>query len=334
MGAGELLMGKKFVFFSSTDFGAYLLEKLCKRGLKENMVGVVCPPDMTVKKRGKEIQVPNPVKDIAIQEGLRILQPEEPGDDDFVETLREIKPDLQIVVAYKILPTKVWSLPRWGTINVHPSWLPNFRGAAPIPWTIASGEQFTKVTVFSVREKVDQGSILCYSPPVWIIGQDGIPFTGQEVLEILKPIALESLISAIIMMGNSDGNPPMYAQDPKHASYAPKLTLQNTEIDMLWTAKKIRDHIQGMSYQDKSAWLMLNDGYLLKIIRAAEIGRIRPDPEKGEAVGDLVMRRLNGMNSVFLLCNGKEAVRILEVQAGGKKVMNATDWYNGYKNKK
>jgi methionyl-tRNA formyltransferase len=150
----------RIVFMGTPEFAVESLKHLVEGGY--NIVGVVTGEDKPVGRHGSVLQ-PTPVKEYALSQGLPILQPVKLKDETFVEQLRSLNADLQIVVAFRMLPEVVWNMPRLGTFNLHASLLPQYRGAAPINWAIINGEKETGVTTFFLKHEIDTGEIKCVS---------------------------------------------------------------------------------------------------------------------------------------------------------------------------
>ena len=149
-------MTKRIIFFGTPQFAVYSLRKIVEEGF--NIVGVVTVPDRPAG-RGRQIRT-SAVKDFARTLGMKTLQPTNLKDQEFTKQLFELKPDLMIVVAFRMLPKSIWSIPAHGTFNLHASLLPDYRGAAPINWVIINQEKFTGVTTFLINDKIDAGAIL------------------------------------------------------------------------------------------------------------------------------------------------------------------------------
>ena len=303
----------KIIFYGSTDFSASVLKGIIQAGAE--VVGVVTMPDRAVRKRGKDVVLPNEVKDLALEKKLTILQPEDIKSQEFMKELYRLKPNLQIVVAFKILPESVFEFPEFGTINLHPSFLPAYRGAAPIPWAIASGETETGITAFYLDKRVDSGNILLQTEP-YPVGHS----TGQEIYDRFKDIARLFIFKVLKAVVESDGHPEVIEQKGE-ASKAPKLTRENTALGV-WTAEKTRCFIQGVSIGDHSAWCEFPRGQELKILRAGEV-------KENLGQTDIVGKFFLYQKSIYLHCLDGKEVKILEVQPSGKKLMDARSWWNG-----
>lgn len=147
----------RIVYMGTPDFAVESLKRLVEGGY--NVVGVITMPDKPMGRHGSVLQ-PSPVKEYAVSQGLRILQPEKLKDEAFIEELRSLQADLQIVVAFRMLPEIVWNMPRLGTFNLHASLLPQYRGAAPINWAVINGDTETGITTFFLKHEIDTGEII------------------------------------------------------------------------------------------------------------------------------------------------------------------------------
>ena len=147
----------RIVYMGTPDFAVESLKRLVEGGY--NVVGVITMPDKPMGRHGSVLQ-PSPVKEYAVSQGLRVLQPEKLKDEAFVEELRSLQADLQIVVAFRMLPEIVWNMPRLGTFNLHASLLPQYRGAAPINWAVINGDTETGITTFFLKHEIDTGEII------------------------------------------------------------------------------------------------------------------------------------------------------------------------------
>lgn len=163
----------RIVYMGTPEFAVESLKRLVEGGY--NVVGVITMPDKPVGRHGSVLQ-PSPVKQYALSQGLNILQPEKLKDETFVETLRALKADLQIVVAFRMLPEVVWNMPPMGTFNLHASLLPQYRGAAPINWAVINGDTETGITTFFLKHEIDTGEI---------IDQVRVPIADTDNVEVV-----------------------------------------------------------------------------------------------------------------------------------------------------
>ena len=292
------------------DFAVPSLVSVAQSG--HDLVGVVTRPDRP-RGRGQQMQ-PTDVKAAVVSLGLDVpvLQPESLRDENFYAQLQALEPDLLAVVAFLILPRSVLAIPKLGSVNVHPSLLPKYRGAAPIQWAIINGETETGVTIFQLSPRVDAGDILIQQRVR--IGDDE---TAGELYERLTVMGAELLIRAID--GMSDGSVISVPQTDEGVSRAPKLEKEDGEIDWSKDAGDIRNLIRGTNPFPGAFTLWRNK--LLKVHRATV------DTEQGEA-GTVI--DADGKRG-FIVGTGKGALVLDEVQPAGKKRMSGADFVRGYR---
>ena len=292
------------------DFAVPSLVGVAQSG--HDLVGVVTRPDRP-RGRGQQMQTTD-VKAAVASLGLDVpvLQPESLRDENFHAQLQDLEPDLLAVVAFLILPRSVLAIPKLGSVNVHPSLLPKYRGAAPIQWAIINGETETGVTIFQLSPRVDAGDILIQQKVA--IGDDE---TAGELYERLKMKGAELLIRAID--GMADGSVVPVPQTDEGVSHAPKLEKKDGEIDWSKGARDIRNLIRGTNPFPGAFTLWRNK--LLKVHRATV------DTGMGEA-GTVI--GANGKRGL-IVGTGEGALVLDEVQPAGKKRMSGADFVRGYR---
>ena len=286
-----------------------------------NVVAVVTQPDKAVGRHQTEVQ-PSEVKKYALSQGLPVLQPEKMKDPEFVETLRSYQADLQVVVAFRMLPEVVWAMPKYGTFNVHAALLPQYRGAAPINWAIINGETQTGVTTFFLDHDIDTGRIIMQKP--FAIPDDAdVEYVYDGLMHLGAEIAVET-IDALIA-GN--GNVPTIAQDTtalhQDLKSAPKIFKETCEIDWHKTAKQVYDFVRGLSpYPGAWTTLVAPDGKetVLKIYKVS-----KTDYRNGHAGTTAII----GKSPCIWASDG--LLQIDELQMAGKKRMSGRDFLNGNK---
>ena len=287
-----------------------------------NVVAVVTQPDKAVGRHQTEVQ-PSEVKKYALSQGLPVLQPEKMKDPEFVETLRSYQADLQVVVAFRMLPEVVWAMPKYGTFNVHAALLPQYRGAAPINWAIINGETQTGVTTFFLDHDIDTGRIIMQKP--FAIPDDAdVEYVYDGLMHLGAEIAVET-IDALIA-GN--GNVPTIAQDTaalhQDLKSAPKIFKETCEIDWHKTAKQVYDFVRGLSpYPGAWTTLVAPDGKetVLKIYKVS-----KTDHSNGHVGTTAII----GKSPAIRASDG--LLQIDELQMAGKKRMSGRDFLNGNKN--
>ncbi len=304
------------VFMGTPEFAVETLRTMVENGY--NVVAVVTQPDKPVGRHGSVLQ-PSAVKQYALNKGLTVLQPEKMKDPAFVEQLRSYHANLQVVVAFRMLPEVVWDMPEYGTFNVHAALLPQYRGAAPINWAVINGETETGVTTFFLDHNIDTGRIIMKKS--FAIPDDvNVEYVYNGLMHLGAEICLETL-EAII---EAEGHPDSISQNEKQdLKSAPKIFKETCEIDWKRTAKQIYDFVRGLS-PVPGAWttLIAPDGKetVLKIYKTRKTGR------KGQGVGNLCV---NG-KSLFV-STSDEQLEIIELQLAGKKRMQVRDFLNGMK---
>lgn len=294
------------VFMGSPDFAIPSLEKIHKSS--HNIQAVVSNPD---KRRGRGRKPePTPVKKRAIELGLKTVDVEDLKSDDFLSRLRDFQPDLLVVVAFRILPTSVLEIPSIGSVNLHASLLPKYRGAAPIHWAIINGEKETGCSVFFLDEKVDTGKIIAQNRTKI----DPLETTG-DVYNRLKEMGSDLLVQSIDQI--ADGTVEPKAQNHHLATPAPKLFKENTRIDFNRPAEEIHNFIRGLS-PFPTAWCKY-DGHKMNIYKSRPAGD-----------GKLKPGQLHFKDGQLLAGCKDGAIEIITLQLPGTKKISGKDFANGY----
>lgn len=299
----------RIVFMGTPDFAVPSLEILYNQGF--SIVSVVTATDK-LGGRGKNQWIASPVKKFAAAHGIPVLQPKNLKAKTFIEDLKRLQADLQIVVAFRMLPEVVWDMPALGTYNLHGSLLPAYRGAAPIHWAVIRGEQETGLTTFKLQHAIDTGSILMQRK-VAIDPQD----TTGSLYERMKTIGAEVVLDTVktICLGNFQLQP----QNEQNASHAPKIYTEDAEIDFNQTAMQVYNFVRGMS-PVPGAWTMI-DGKVLKcyfVERADSGAKLYP----GEIDTD--------QRTYLRIGTNHGAVQLTDVQLEGKRRMDIRTFLNGY----
>lgn len=302
----------RIVFMGTPEFAVAILNKLVQENC--NIVGVITAPD---KPAGRGMQLtPSAVKKYALEKGLNVLQPTRLKDPDFLAQLAALHADLQVVVAFRMLPEAVWNMPPLGTINLHASLLPQYRGAAPINWAIINGEKETGITTFKLQHAIDTGDVLM---------QQSIPIredeNAGELHDEMKMLGAELVYQTLseYVSGKLTPKPQADLGDPESLPAAPKIHTDTCKIDWSMSAKSVFDLIRGLSpYPAAFTYL---EGKLLKVFKAKfELSSI--------------------VNSGIYQSDGKTYLRyaaadgwvyLTEVQLEGKKRMDIADFLRGYR---
>lgn len=309
----------RIVFLGTPNFAVTSLMRILNAGF--NVVGVVTAPDKPAG-RGRAI-IESEVKQFANKEGLHVMQPANLKDEAFINELKSLQADIQLVVAFRMLPEIVWSMPRLGTYNLHASLLPKYRGAAPINWAIINGEVETGVTTFKLQHKIDTGNILLQKKVV-INNEENI----GELYERLQLEGAALLIETLkyIEKNLNDGAPLNFIpQDEKLVCEAPKLNRTNTKINWNNSASNIHNLVRGLSPYPCAHTTLENNGisYQLKIYKTQVNDSNSISSTNGFITTD---------NKTFLTIKcGEQSIDVLELQLEGKKRMPTKDFLLGFK---
>ena len=303
------------IFMGTPEFAVASLDALVNAGF--NIVGVVTAPDKPAG-RGMKLQQ-SAIKKYAVEKGLKVLQPEKLKNPGFIEELRSLNAQLQVVVAFRMLPEVIWNMPPMGTINVHASLLPQYRGAAPINWAIINGEKETGITTFKLKHEIDTGDILLQEKTP--IGENE---TAGELHDRLKEIGAKLLLTTVkgLFEGTLKERPQSEIANLKSGiiNHAPKIFTETCKIDWNKTVDEIHNLIRGLS-PFPGAFSFLNQK-LLKIYRS-EKERTQPTIASGKFETD-------GKTFLKFACNDG-FICIKELQLEGKKKMNVEDFLTGFK---
>ena len=310
----------RIVFMGTPEFAVESLKSLVEGGY--NVVAVVTQPDKPVGRHQDTLQ-PSQVKQYALSKGLPVLQPVKMKDPEFVEQLRSYQADLQVVVAFRMLPEVVWDMPRFGTFNVHAALLPQYRGAAPINWAVINGETETGVTTFFLDHDIDTGRIIMQKP--FAIPDDAdVEYVYDGLMHLGAEIAVETIDRLIASDGNIDSMPQdeMITTDTVLHS-APKIFKDTCRIDFNQPAKKVYDFIRGLSPYP-GAWTEIQKeggkAQVLKVFKTSKTGKA----VAGSVVGTLCVEG----KSLQIAC-ADEWLQLDTIQISGKKRMEARDFLNG-----
>lgn len=309
----------RIVFLGTPSFAVTSLEKILNTGF--NVVGVVTAPDKPAG-RGRAI-VESEVKQFAKKVGLVVMQPTNLKDESFINELKALKADLQIVVAFRMLPEIVWNMPKLGTYNLHASLLPKYRGAAPINWAIINGEEETGISTFKLQHKIDTGNILLQKK-VLINNEDNV----GRLYEKLQVEGAELLIETLELIEKncSAGTPLNFIeQDEKLVCEAPKLNKVNTKINWSNSALSIHNLVRGLSPYPCAHTTLINNGvsYQLKVFKT----QINDIANKCETNGFITT---DNKSTLTIKC-GEQSIDVLELKLEGKKRMMTKDFLLGFK---
>ena len=303
----------RIVFMGTPEFAVIILDKLVQ--YDHNIVGVITSPDKPAG-RGRKINK-SAVKIYAEEKSLTILQPTNLKDEVFLNELADLKANLQIVVAFRMLPRVVWEMPAYGTFNLHASLLPNYRGAAPINWAIINGETETGVTTFFIDDKIDTGEMILQDK-ITIADDDSAGTLHDNLMHLGADLVLKTVKQI------QNGKVVRTKQDfNSNVKSAPKIHKATCQIDWNQSVEQVYDHIRGLSPYPTSWTNLMNNGeeIFLKIYKAKK--------EKGKP----------NLKNGQIICTKKEMkvvvkdgyILLLEIQLPGKRKMEIHDVLNGLK---
>ena len=303
----------RIVFMGSPQFAVASLDALIKAG--SDIVGVVTAPDKPAG-RGQKVSE-SAVKQYAVANGLKVLQPEKLKNPEFLAELKALNADLQVVVAFRMLPEVVWAMPAKGTINLHASLLPQYRGAAPINWVLINGETETGVTTFFLKQEIDTGDVL-FTEKVTLNGHE----TAGSLHDRLMNKGAGLLVKTVkaVESGRYHEHSQNQLENGAELKHAPKIFKENCVIDWTQPAQQIYNKIRGLS-PIPTAYTDLN-GKILKIF-ASEIQPDEPAIQPGGFLTD---------NKTYLKFAAADGfINLTDVQLGGKKRMDIKDFLRGLK---
>ncbi len=308
----------RIIFLGTPEFAVAPLDQLVKKGY--NVVAVVTAPDKPAG-RGKKM-TPPPVKKYAERNNIPVFQPPKLKNEDFLKSIKDLKPDIQVVVAFRMMPEELWSIPSEGTFNLHASLLPQYRGAAPINRAIMNGEKKTGLTTFFIDEKIDTGEVIFQEE--MDIGEnetagelhDRMMDTGSELVEkTVKAIA----------EGTVQTKPqPMLEKDNPELKSAPKIFKEDCRINWSENGKKVHNLIRGLSPYPSAFSNMKKAGepdLQVKILQT-QFEPAEHDHNSGKIISD--------GKTYFKVAVPDGYIKILELKPAGKKSMKIRDFLNGF----
>ncbi|MDE7110709.1 MAG: methionyl-tRNA formyltransferase [Muribaculaceae bacterium] len=291
----------KIVFLGTPEFAVESLDAIIRSG--HEVLAVVTATDKPAG-RGHKL-LPSAVKQYAVEHGIEVLQPEKLRDEAFLNRLRELNADLNVVIAFRMLPREVWDMPRLGTMNLHASLLPRYRGAAPINHAVMNGDTETGVTTFLLKHEIDTGDMLC---------QEKISIAPDEnvgsVHDRLMHLGADVVVRSINLL--ADGNVTPMPQNDEEATPAPKIFKDTCRLSSDMTAEQARNHVRGLSPYP-CAWTdELINGQTIKVLEAVHASEKRS--------GHLYMDFKDGF------------LELTRIQPAGKRPMSASDFLRGLRN--
>ncbi|HPF50772.1 MAG TPA: methionyl-tRNA formyltransferase [Draconibacterium sp.] len=307
----------RIVFMGTPDFAVASLKQLVEN--EYQVVGVITAPDRPAG-RGKQLAV-SAVKKYALTNNLKVLQPEKLKNPEFLEELRSLNADLQVVVAFRMLPEVVWNMPRLGTFNLHASLLPRYRGAAPLNWAIINGDTKTGVTTFQLDHEIDTGKIL-FKKEIDIWENDTVGSIHDSLMEIGAKLVIETVDA--LADGNVEAIPQETLADETEIKHAPKIFKEDCKIDWSKDAETIRNLIRGLSPYP-TAWSTLvnkTNGQEISVKVFFAMHAEGKTTESGTIETD-------GKNFLKVAC-GDGWLQITDLQLAGKKRMKADEFLRGF----
>lgn len=311
----------RIVYMGTPDFAVESLKRLVEGGY--NVVGVITMPDKPMGRHGSVLQ-PSPVKQYAVSQGLKVLQPEKLKDEAFVEELRSLKADLQIVVAFRMLPEVVWNMPRLGTFNLHASLLPQYRGAAPINWAVINGETETGITTFFLKHEIDTGEIID-QVRVPIADTDNVGVVYDKLMNLGGGLVLKTVDAILAGTVKTIPQEALVKAEASELRPAPKIFKETCRIDWGQGVKRIYDLIRGLSPYP-GAWTELHEGerqaVTLKLFETEKMFAVHSE-KPGTVCTD--------KKTYFRIAVSDGYLNVLSLQLAGKKRMEVADFLKGYR---
>lgn len=308
----------RIVFFGTPDFAVESLDRLVKGAY--NIVGVVTMPDKPAGRGHKMYQ--SPVKEYAISHGLKLMQPVSLKDPSFIEELRSLNADLQIVIAFRMMPEIVWNMPPLGTFNLHASLLPKYRGAAPINWAVMNGDKETGVTTFFLKHEIDTGDII-QQERITVVETDNVGVVHDKLMMLGAGMVVET-VDAIIAGTVKPIPQEQLLNKDEEPTPAPKIFKETCEIDFSRSAQDVYNHIRGLSPYP-AAWTTIKDSsgteFTLKIFET--------ELPSDKIIGEPGTIKITKDTLTFACAGG--SVEVKSLQLAGKKRMTTAEFLRGFK---
>ncbi|MBR7055003.1 MAG: methionyl-tRNA formyltransferase [Prevotella sp.] len=310
----------RIVFMGTPEFAVETLKALLEGGCQ--VVAVVTQPDKPVGRHGSVLQ-PSEVKKYAMEKGISVLQPEKMKDPEFVEKLRAFNADLQVVVAFRMLPEVVWAMPRYGTFNVHAALLPQYRGAAPINWAVINGETMTGVTTFFLDHDIDTGKVILKK--TFLIPDDAdVEYVYDGLMHLGAQAAMETIDRICKGDGQVEAIEQQKLMEGEELRPAPKIFKDTCRIQWRQPAKRIYDFVRGLSPYP-GAWasmenMLSGDTTVVKMFKTTKC----PGKTSQLSPGTIVVEK-----GKLFVSTADELLQIESMQVAGKKRMDAVSFLNG-----
>lgn len=307
----------RIVYMGTPDFAVEPLRKLVEGGY--NVVGVITMPDKPIGRHQTELSA-SPVKQYAVEHGLKVLQPAKLKDPDFIEELRSLQADLQIVVAFRMLPEVVWAMPRLGTFNLHAALLPQYRGAAPINWAIINGDTQTGITTFFLDHDIDTGSVI-QRVPVPILDTDNAEDVHDKLMYLGSDLVVETVDNILADRVHPIPQEELVSDEPLRP--APKIFKETCRIDWSLGVKRTYDFIRGLSPYP-AAWTELLVNGKKSVLKVYATTKEFTTP--AESVGTV----LTDGKTYLKVALTDGYLHLQTLQLAGKKRMEVADFLRGF----
>ncbi len=307
----------RIVYMGTPDFAVEPLRKLVEGGY--NVVGVITMPDKPIGRHQTELSA-SPVKQYAVEHGLKVLQPAKLKDPDFIEELHSLQADLQIVVAFRMLPEVVWAMPRLGTFNLHAALLPQYRGAAPINWAIINGDTQTGITTFFLDHDIDTGSVI-QRVPVPILDTDNAEDVHDKLMYLGSDLVVETVDNILADRVHPIPQEELVSDEPLRP--APKIFKETCRIDWSLGVKRTYDFIRGLSPYP-AAWTELFVNGKKSVLKVYATTKEFTTPS--ESVGTV----LTDGKTYLKVALADGYLHLQTLQLAGKKRMEVADFLRGF----
>jgi len=311
----------RIVYMGTPDFAVESLRQLVEGGY--NVVGVITMPDKPMGRHGSVLQ-PSPVKQYAVEKGLRVLQPVNLKDEVFVEELRSLKADLQIVVAFRMLPEVVWNMPPMGTFNLHASLLPQYRGAAPINWAIINGDTETGITTFFLKHEIDTGEVI-QQVRIPIADEDNVEVIHDKLMNLGGRLVTETVDAILAGTVKPVPQEELVNLSEEELRPAPKIFKDTCRIDWTKGVKAVYDFVRGLSPYP-AAWTEL-----VNVDGSSQVLKIFQTEKKFFSHGEKIGAVSTDGKTYLRVALSDGYLNILSLQLAGKKRMPVADFLRGFK---
>lgn len=311
----------RIVYMGTPDFAVESLRQFVEGGY--NVVGVITMPDKPMGRHGSVLQ-PSPVKQYAVEKGLRVLQPVNLKDEAFVEELRSLKADLQIVVAFRMLPEVVWNMPPMGTFNLHASLLPQYRGAAPINWAIINGDTETGITTFFLKHEIDTGEVI-QQVRIPIADEDNVEVIHDKLMNLGGRLVTETVDAILAGTVKPVPQEKLVNLSEEELRPAPKIFKDTCRIDWTKGVKAVYDFVRGLSPYP-AAWTEL-----VNVDGSSQVLKIFQTEKNFFSHGEKIGTVSTDGKTYLRVALSDGYLNILSLQLAGKKRMPVADFLRGFK---